>query len=59
MRVQQVTDELAQGFDLPTQAGAIIAYVKSMPPVDNQGDGSSFSPTDLADKALPERIAAE
>ena len=27
VRVQQVTDELAQGFGLSTQAGAIIAYV--------------------------------
>jgi len=64
VRVQQVTDELAQGFDLPTQAGAIIAYVAPEGPAAHAGmhEGdfvTKFDGKSVSDSRALSRIVAD
>ena len=64
VRVQQVTDELAQGFALPTQAGAIIAFVAPDGPAAHSGmqEGdfvTRFDGKPVSDSRALSRIVAD
>lgn len=52
MSTVQITAEYVGGKKLKLTHGPSGAQIITSPPVDNQGDGSSFSPTDLAASAL-------
>lgn len=47
-----ITGSYQGGLGLELQHGPSGAVIKTAAPVDNQGDGSSFSPTDLLAAAL-------